>query len=887
MNTTGLPTYQPTPVDTARPVMAVPGTNVQMSLSGVSFQIYPLKASMARLTEFCDLYLNCTHEVDRPPFFFRPALPYVLLQIVDYGRMQIEWQNAGWFGARELCFTIPLEFYRRRGNELVFCDWATIAPFIFANNPVSVRNGREVYGWPKVAMQMDDLTPILDPLDRDLVIRLNLEVPAPPNSAQKDRFVPFLDVVREPAPFQSVFRTSGDLITAAPNALAKSVSFMSDAARSFADFGAYQQFNDMGYLQAASDMGFQYLKAVLPRVIGDRRIAPFPQPIGYAGSAINLKQFRDAENPNTACYQAITRSIMTLERLNDAGLLLDLTSGDPPSGRFLLRLFPQTIQPIVENLGLEVAGYDSVGDWTVALLEPQLPFWMNADLNYGQGETLCWRSKCSGWSEDVPLPAPPPVDPKNPGIPYVPMGSGALQEISGPFTFPTLTVRVLPLLANYEKLREYCKKYLCDQQLGGTPYKFKPWGPYVYLLAASYDQLTAKLNSAGLSTDQEVAIIVPIRIYRHDPKAGDTLVKVGLLPAFTFVGCQVSAITDREVYGRPTLLSELESPPTNWMNVRSKPDQLSQPLLNILTQILPSDYVGAEVKKRSVLEIHRGRYPSSPAPPSKPLWDWAHKLLWDYRGKVETASNQSGPLEIVVTAMLATIFYKLPIFSVALKEFMDADDLSKACLRALVQVSRSIDPMNGIGEFAHPLHLEIPRYDTLPIVESLGLEVKCTTTKWDSEIGNVEVDIIEPIRPFWIQMAMSGGDSKNLCLRAGTEPNWHTNDCCGSVPSEPPFGEKGPRLPFGGGLLEKLGGDWMNRPPDIAAGEWLRIKAEEWLRDLLTKELVAILNILLKEIGADQIQEWLRSQNLSLSLPFTDESLTAFASSLPIGELLR
>ena len=721
MNTTTLPTYSGTPVDTALPVMAVPGTDVQMSLSGVSFQIYPLKASMARLTEFCDLYLNCTHEVDRPPFFFRPALPYVLLQIVDYGRMAIEWQNMGWFGSRELCFTIPLEFYRRHGNELVFCDWATIAPFIFADNSLSVRNGREVYGWPKVAMKMDSLTPILDPLDRDLVIRLNLEVPAPPGTGEKDKFVPFLDVVREPAPFQSVLRAGSDLLTLVPNALARSVSFMSDAVRSIADLGAsrYQEFNDLGYLQAASDMGFQYLQAVLPRVIGDRRIAPFPQPIGYEGSAINLKQFRDAEDPNTACYQAITRSKMTLERLNGAGLLLDLRSGDPPSGRFLLRLFPQTIQPIVENLGLEVAGHASVGDWTVAFLEPQMPFWMNVDLSYGQGETLCWRSRCSSWSEDIALPAP-----QNPGIPYVPMGSGALQEIAGPFTFPTLTVRVLPLLADHAKLQKYCEEYLADEKPEGIPYKFKPWGPYVYLLAASYDDLTAKLNSAGLLTDHEVAIIVPIKIYR-DRK----LVKVGLLPAFTFAGSQVSAITDREVYGRPTLLSELESPPTNWMDAHSNPDQLSQPLLKIWTNLLPSDYVGAEVATRSVLEIHRGRYPSPAAPPSKSLWDWAHKLLWDYRRKAGAASlERRRPLEIVTTAMLATLFFKIPIFSIALKEFMDAAALNKACLRALVQVSRSIDPVYGIGEFAHPLHIEIPKYDTLPIVEALGLHVKWTNT---------------------------------------------------------------------------------------------------------------------------------------------------------------
>jgi len=872
-----LPRYSGTAVDDARPVMAVTGTDVQMSLSSVSFQIYPLRASMARLTQFCDLYLNFTHEQDRPPFFFRPALPYVLLQIIDYGSMAIEWQNMGWFGARELCFTIPLECYQRIGNELTFVDWATISPFIFADNPLSVRNGREVYGWPKVAMRMDSLTPSLDPLDLDLVIRLSLEVPAPAAARSADKFVPFLDVVREPAPFQSMRRAGSDFLTAVPDALARSMSFMSDAARSFTDLGAYryQEFTDLGYLQAASDLGFQYLRALLPQVIGDPNIAPFPQAIGYEGNAINLKQFRDAEDPDTACYQAITVSKMTMERINDAGLLLDLRSGDPPSGRFLLRLFRYGTQPIVENLGLEVAGGASVGDWDVTLLEPQMPFWMNADLSYGQGETLCWRSRCSGWSEETPTPLPK-TDPGQTGIPYIPLGSGALQEITGPFTFPTLTIRVLPMIANQPKLSDYCKEYLTNKALEGIPYRLEPWGSYVYLLAASYDGLTARLNSAGLSTDREVAIVIPVKMY-HDKE----LVGVALLPAFTFAGCQVSAITDREVYGRPTLLSELKSPPTNWMDSDGKPEQLLQPLLEIWTNLMPSDYVGAEAANRSVLEIDRGKFPSPADPEGRSLRDWAHTLLEDYRHKTETAGSNSASLEIVKNAMLAVLFCDIPILSIALKEFMDAADLDKACLQSLVQVSRSIESVHGIGEFEHPLQVLIPNYDTLPIVDSLGLEVKWTKSIWDPEIGNVATHVIEPIRPFWIKLAMTGAGSKNLCLRAGTETNWHTNQDSAKVTTPPPFGDKDLRLPFGPGLSNSLKQDKSQRSVQVAT--------EEWLRELLAEELRQIR----QTVGNDALQKHLRSLNLRSRVPSTDpsappdDSWTAFVDSFRIEELLQ
>jgi hypothetical protein len=540
-----------------------------------------------------------------------------------------------------------------------------------------------------------------------------------------------------------------------------------------------------------------------------------------------------------------------------------------------LRLFRYGTQPIVENLGLEVAGGASVGDWDVTLLEPQMPFWMNADLSYGQGETLCWRSRCSGWSEETPTPLPK-TDPGQTGIPYIPLGSGALQEITGPFTFPTLTIRVLPMIANQPKLSDYCKEYLTNKALEGIPYRLEPWGSYVYLLAASYDGLTARLNSAGLSTDREVAIVIPVKMY-HDKE----LVGVALLPAFTFAGCQVSAITDREVYGRPTLLSELKSPPTNWMDSDGKPEQLLQPLLEIWTNLMPSDYVGAEAANRSVLEIDRGKFPSPADPEGRSLRDWAHTLLEDYRHKTETAGSNSASLEIVKNAMLAVLFCDIPILSIALKEFMDAADLDKACLQSLVQVSRSIESVHGIGEFEHPLQVLIPNYDTLPIVDSLGLEVKWTKSMWDPEIGNVATHVIEPIRPFWIKLAMTGAGSKNLCLRAGTETNWHTNQDSAKVTTPPPFGDKDLRLPFGPGLSNSLKQDKSQRSVQVAT--------EEWLRELLAEELRQIR----QTVGNDALQKHLRSLNLRSRVPSTDpsappdDSWTAFVDSFRIEELLQ
>jgi len=354
---------------------------------------------------------------------------------------------------------------------------------------------------------------------------------------------------------------------------------------------------------------------------------------------------------------------------------------------------------------------------------------------------------------------------------------------------------------------------------------------------------------------------------------------VALLPAYTFAGCQVSAITDREVYGRPTLLSELKSPPTTWMHSDGDFERPFRSLLELWTRLLPSDFVGAEAAKRKVIEIGMGRVPPVSDSEGKFLWEWAHTLLKDYRHKADQGSHQSA-VEAIITAMLQVLFSEFPIFSIALKEFMDAADMNKACLQALVQVSRSIDSVHEIGEFEHPLHVSIPNYGTLPIVDDLGLEVKWTTSVWDPAIGNVATDFIEPVRPFWISMAMSSGaDSENLCLRAGTEANWHTYKNCEKVPA--PSSNPRRRLTFGPGFLETLENDKTDRPIQDAAGEWLRGQ--------LASELYQIR----QQLRDENLEQEFRARNLRVRLPDTDlsaapdDSWAMFVNSLQLEELLR
>ena len=139
--------------------LALP-THLEQKYSDVVTQIFPLKASMNRLQEFCDSYLNLGEDL---PLYFKPAVPWVLMQVVDYGQMATTSKNLGWFSQHELAFGVPLRCYKKEKNEWVFVDWAMVFPFIFVDNPLSLSGGRKIYGWSKSGIKIDVSPSIFEP----------------------------------------------------------------------------------------------------------------------------------------------------------------------------------------------------------------------------------------------------------------------------------------------------------------------------------------------------------------------------------------------------------------------------------------------------------------------------------------------------------------------------------------------------------------------------------------------------------------------------------------------------------------------------------------------------------------------------------------------------
>jgi hypothetical protein len=106
--------------------------------------VYPLRANIARLSYFIDQYLNLARpaEIVR----FRPALPFVYLMAMNYGRMVVTVRNMGWVPQNEVAFVVPLERHQLIDGEMVFQGFAAVSPFIYVDDDISMLTGREVYG---------------------------------------------------------------------------------------------------------------------------------------------------------------------------------------------------------------------------------------------------------------------------------------------------------------------------------------------------------------------------------------------------------------------------------------------------------------------------------------------------------------------------------------------------------------------------------------------------------------------------------------------------------------------------------------------------------------------------------------------------------------------
>jgi hypothetical protein len=683
---------------------------------GVTARVFPLRASMNILRDFCRRYLNVAPEV----CVFQPHLPYVFLVVLDYGRMAVEEFNLGWVSQREVFFGVPLAMWSRdSAGRLVFEKWVLNAPFILVDNASSLTTGREVYGWPKVLATMRSSPDrwLIDPLSPTRLLTLDVKGPG------SEGDVRLLDIDQQP----------GQNVTLIPPDLERLDPFgpLSRLTRTSLAIG----YDLAQFFVGSPFSGFRPRRRDDP--LGNRRAVLFESLLGLRAfledpglGVVTLKQFRDTAHPAQICYQALVESLLSVARLNRCGLLgaRNMLQGDVTGG-VRIRLHESSAFPFVESFGLKVAQERSVRGHTVSYLEPVFPFWTSVDLTYGRGHTICWRTREEPWHvEGDPVGGARPKRAH-----YNTVAGGAEQVWHGPYHIPKASFDVYPLAADLKALEKFVACYFnIDPELSFTVATEPDGSAYVYMVASANRIFSQARSGACIETFQ-VAFYIPLLLEPRNDEDGANELRAILATPFVFVDNPVLATTMREVQGTPAVNASIEAP-TQFLLREETPFQVQVDVFDALGAGLPS-------KRRTLLEVSTGRkIPDG------------------------TIDIKSGFYKMVMLGQFGDLY------QLTLKQFRDTERPDRACYQSLV-----IQPWTIHLPEPAPIPLNtrvhVYRYPSFPLVDILGLE---TEPRPHVAADGAIADVLVPHEPFRIEMGLDIGLGKEIAHSAGSLP-WKQN----------------------------------------------------------------------------------------------------------------
>ncbi len=718
-------------------LQAQPLSNQNRSImTGVTRQLFTLRADMARLRRFVDSYLNFIDDEQTPPFYFQPAAPFVLFELLQYPYLSVTTRNLIAYPQREISFSIPLECYAVEHGTLVFKQYATCVPFLYVDEALSAASGRDLFGFPKVVVKFETLIPELRPDHPRQVDRMTLRVPG----RDGDRYAPFIEVYREPPRYISARQTPLNLMNALPDALKGFASVAASAWEMLVQppILGFERTRDIESILAMYRANAEAMAAGFP-------IFPFfrEAPQRYESSAldtmgplmtdiITFKQVRDARNLEMAAFQSIVRSTMYLDRLNDGGILYNPLGGDP-TGDVTVKIHRIPGQPIVDSLGLIS---DETGDpaadaqrgrhvRATSTIRPIFPYWLNVDLLYGLGTNLYWRGKNTQWAcGDTPGPS-------SKGNRYLTFGGGALQEDPTPIVSPDTLIWVLELEFDgdeaRERLNQACQKYLENDRF---VFRLIEDRGSAWMLVRNMRN-TGEGNGPDVEQEVEFAALVQWFEKRNGKAVGDPL-GVALMPILVLTDSESAAFTEAEVFGRPALLSDVDFLSNNWTSGKLAT------ALTVKTLLLPELFAGGTPANRELVRLEV---------------DLTHPPAQNH-----APGDKAGVLRVP---------------SVALKQVMDVMLPERANFQSIVpQVVRfSARPA---GDFATPngvffnekaWSLNVYRYQSMPLVRFMGLKVKTIKPGRDTTI-----DVIEPRRVWALRSQVQELGAFNLASRLGNSP---------------------------------------------------------------------------------------------------------------------
>ncbi|WP_438001041.1 NAD(P)-binding protein [Sorangium sp. So ce185] len=366
-----------------------------------------------------------------------------------------------------------------------------------------------------------------------------------------------------------------------------------------------------------------------------------------------------------------------------------------PSDRYVLSA-PGTNR---YRLRADESGYENLlfaGDWVLTALSIGA---VEAATMAGMQAARAIDGRCrkayGDWLPDRPTPGSAPLRGRTPYL----VQDGSL-TVPAPIGLD-IHAYVFLLDASHERLTALCDRYL---NLGGDTV-YKPLGPFVILYCATVDN-HPEVDRIGWCREKDFGFWVPLLAGtvtrgRFHPD------RVVTYTPYIWVDNGAALIAGREVFGFAKQLARLEMPD------RAGPDRFSVDAL-----VLPRYSPDAPMAVRRVLEIERrdtGRQEGRRG--GRPVLEPAAAL-----GRALGAAAH-GMLDLAPFALnYGQTLRREGMRMVFLKQMPDATDGQRACYQAIIEAQLPVLSGFSGGPLDGDRLVRIRRYDSLRIVENLGLD---------------------------------------------------------------------------------------------------------------------------------------------------------------------
>jgi hypothetical protein len=301
-----------------------------LDLVGVTISSFVLAADTGHLARLVGRLLD---EPAQGVVAYAPAGPFVVLVCADIRRGQAHDEpdrSKGWMSERDVAFWVPLWAGKRVGPLFIPERLVFFMPYVFVDNIAATVTGREVFGFSK-----------------ENGVLAFPERPGAGGSFSVDALV-----IPQYGPERRA--EVARILHVAPAEVAASSTH-----------GAWDNVED----------GARAVLGHLAKHLSTGALAPAAETLlhaltswsGLGARLVFLKQFRDAEDPSRACYQAIVEAPAVVRELRGGGVL--------PEHR--VRVTHADSHPIVADLGLS-------GETCTTLLAT----WVDVDFTMERGEVV-------------------------------------------------------------------------------------------------------------------------------------------------------------------------------------------------------------------------------------------------------------------------------------------------------------------------------------------------------------------------------------------------------------------------------------------------------------------------------------------------------------------